>query len=235
MAKLLFIRSCPSCGHEEIGDKFEVLGCTECKVCGAKLSSYRTYHEAPADASDPDESAKDANDASVHDNPVPESYESVQKSYAYDPFSIEFDPFSDEAAQESDWKTIQPQLADGKNAGAACTTTPYVADVIYELVLRGGPLKVELPRLNTEGIVGRSFAGATALASLATVSRRQFSYFYLPEGGLRITNLSRFGTYVNGRMLGRDQYTGMAQSATVTPPSTITMGGQDFDLVVNNG
>ena len=235
MAKLLFIRTCPSCGHEEIGDKFEVLGCNECKVCGAKLSSYRAYHEAPADTSDPDESTRDAGGTSVHDEPEPESYEPVAQSYTYDPFSIGSDPFSDYAAQESSQQTIQSQLEDDRTASTASIKAPYAADVTYELVLHGGALKVELPRLETEGIVGRSFAGATALASLATVSRRQFSYLYLPEGGLRITNLSRFGTYVNGRMLDRDQYTGMAQSATVTPPSTITMGGQDFDLVVSNG
>ena len=235
MAKLLFIRTCPSCGHEEIGDKFEVLGCTECKVCGAKLSPYKAYHEVPADTSDPDNSTMDADGASVHDDPEPESYEPVAQSYTYDPFSIGSNPFSDYAAQESSRQTIQPQLEDGGTVSAPCINAPYAADVTYELVLRGGPLKVELPRLDTEGIVGRSFAGATALATFATVSRRQFSYFYLPEGGLRITNLSRFGTYVNGRMLDRDQYTGAAQSATVMPPSTITMGGQDFDLVVSNG
>jgi len=218
-----------------IDGKFKVYECAECLVCGTKLSPPKVFHGVPEESPETPDSAAQESDLPIS-RASDQSTEQVSYgalTYSYDPFSSDYDPSFEANLQSS---PAASSLRSSNSNASELARNEIIAnpDVTYVLELRGGPLVVELPRFTGEGIVGRSFAGADALASFATVSRRQFAYRYLPEGGLRITNLSRYGTSVNGRMLGRDELTGIPQSVNVIPPATLTMGGQDFDLVVDH-
>lgn len=101
-----------------------------------------------------------------------------------------------------------------------------------ELRLRmaGTDVLEPLPRTEGEGVFGRLTAEHPTLASLRTLSRRQFLYSYLEDGSLEIRNLSRFGTVVAGVRL-----TDADDVATVAPPAVIEMAGCAFELEGTDG
>lgn len=96
-----------------------------------------------------------------------------------------------------------------------------------ELRLRmaGTDVLEPLPRTEGEGVFGRLTAEHPTLASLRTLSRKQFLYSYLEDGSLEIRNLSRFGTVVAGVRLAD-----AGDAATVAPPAVIEMAGCAFEL-----
>lgn len=94
-----------------------------------------------------------------------------------------------------------------------------------ELELRyiGTSITVHLPRM--AGVVGRVPVNCDEIKTFQTISRKQFSYQYLPDGGLEITDNSQYGTIVNGAFLD------VGESSVVAPPSVIEMGGcYSFEL-----
>lgn len=244
MAELQFIRTCPSCGHKIDGGKFKVFKHSLCEKCGAKMSPPKRFYGKSKEDDKPKDSEAMKSPSIDYNASVLESQQLANNSIASDynrpddSFVVqtyEYDPFSVRPAScpDSDHQKLsQTEVSAHTSSAIAYEQTDTTT---YALKLRDGSLTIDLPRVEGEGIVGRSFAGASALSLFATVSRRQFSYRYLPEGGLRITNLSRYGTSVNGQMLTRDELTGVAQGATIIPPSILTMGGHDFDLVVSHG
>lgn len=87
-----------------------------------------------------------------------------------------------------------------------------------------------LPRAEGEAVFGRLTAEHPTLASLRTLSRKQFAYSYREDGSLEIRNLSRFGTTVSGRRLMDAN-----DVAVVSAPAVIEMAGHVFELEGANG
>lgn len=88
---------------------------------------------------------------------------------------------------------------------------------------RTSVLPVVLPDAVSGGYVGRDANMCDAIVDRPTISRMHFAY-RTTGTGIEITNFSKFGTWVNGRLLQRNE------SAEAPAGSTIEMGGFTFEL-----
>lgn len=134
-----------------------------------------------------------------------------------------------DSVDAADWFPSDGVASVGENERGK-THLPISAPSIVELVPRDFNARIELPRADDEGVIGRSATGGEVLSEFPTISRMQFSYRYLEDGRIEIRNLSRFGTTINGERLETDPATGKRGVAIVSVPAVFYMGGIAFDL-----
>lgn len=119
----------------------------------------------------------------------------------------------------------EPRPDASATPAEAQRTEPRVHELHWVGTNRASELPVVLPDARDGGYVGRDATICDAGVDLPTVSRIQFAYRNADGApGIEITNLSQFGTWVNGRLLQRNE------SAVAPPGSTIEMGGFQFRL-----
>lgn len=205
-------RVCSRCGRQIVGSRSNLATLKTCAHCGGRLSEMTTLTitSLSAEADSKGASRTGPNDSNLKTDESPSPGIFVPNA-ADNPFG-----------RPDDCLIADPSDSISKLANR---------QLEYALRMRDSSIIAKLPRHDGPGLFGRAFCTDTALQQMATLSKKQFQYEYLQNGRVSITNISRFGTVVNGQRLSRDPYTGIQESVVISAPAVIIMGGEIFDLI----
>lgn len=226
-----FERECSVCGHVHVGARSALARLTECERCGAQLPQGMRVHVAGAGASAGAavSAAQGAGErwtlSCPHCGHVHEGTREQVSSLWY----CEACGERLEGSQARPAASAAPAAAEsagGPRPQASGGRAPF-SPASLRLRLADADVSEELPVEGDggEGMFGRLTAQSPTLASLRTLSRRQFAYRCRDDGSLEVTNLSQYGTRVAGQLLSEP-----GESAVARPPAVIEMAGMTFTL-----
>lgn len=231
-----FERVCSVCGHVHVGPRAELARLSACEACGEQLppgmrvrtgtAPKGSYLEGGAEPV-PAERWKLACPRCGHLHVgAPERLRSLWYCEACgEPLEgAKAAPFAPESGLASPTGVAGSNGA--ANPGAVASRVSSSPDALC-LRLADADVRegLPVPPGGGEGLFGRLTAQSPVLASLRTLSRRQFAYRYHGDGSLEVTNLSQFGTRVSGELLSEPGAT-----VVVRLPVVIEMAGATFSL-----
>lgn len=231
-----FERACSVCGHVHVGPRAALARVSICEACGAQLPPGMRVHAGGALASGPSEGDVGPEPAERWDLSCPRcghrhvgALERLRSLWYCEACGEPLEGARATPAAPGPGP-VSPSDATGPNGDAspiaAASRTSFSPDALcLRLADVGVREGLPVPPSGEEGIFGRLTAQSPALASLRTLSRRQFAYRYRDDGSLEVTNLSQFGTRVSGELLAEPGATVVAR-----PPAVIEMGGVTFSL-----
>ncbi len=225
-----FERACSVCGHVHVGPRAALARLSTCEACGAQLPQGMRVHSGGAPAGSPSEGGV---------GPAPaERWELICPRCGHRhegaPERLASLWYCDACGEPLKGEQAGP-VAPGR--GVACPSaavdpvdatgrTPLSSDVLCLRLADADVCEVlPLPRDGGEGLFGRLTVQSPTLASMRTLSRRQFAYRYRDDGSLEVRNLSQFGTRVAGELLSEP-----GAAAAAQPPAVIEMAGATFSL-----
>lgn len=228
-----WVRICRSCGHPHYGTKaFLIRERRTCEKCGDDLPPavvYRTDSKpSGSSAHDVDAGTQAPNSHPTHTRRCQRCGKTVtgtlNEVVGYGDYCPSCGDFLDAPIP------ISPNARGGgakkSDAGNDEKEAPSqrVMGGEYLLQWRDANVTEVLPREGGGGVFGRINAVHPSLATLRTLSRRQFAYRYVGDT-LELTNLSQYGTLVNGKMLSSKE-----EVAQIDSYGIIEMAGQVFEV-----
>lgn len=231
-----FERVCSACGHVHVGPRAVLARLSACETCGAQLPPGMQVHAGAASKDSPSEGGAEPAPAErwelacpccghLHVG-APEWLHTLWYCEACgEPLEgAQATPFAPGAGLASPSGVAHPK--DAASPSAAASRASFSPDV-FCLRLADADVSegLPVPPSGEEGLFGRLTAQSPALASLRTLSRRQFAYRCRDDGSLEVTNLSQFGTRVSGKLLSEPGAT-----VVVSLPAVIEMAGATFSL-----
>lgn len=242
-----FERACSVCGHVHVGPRATLARLSTCVACGAQLPPGVRVHAGGAPASSPSEDDVGPAPAERWELACPrcghrhegtperlrslwyceacgEPLEGARATPAAPgpgPASLSRVAVPNGAANPRG--AASPVAASPSSAASRASFSPDALCLrLADADVREG---LPVPPSGEEGLFGRLTAQSPALASLRTLSRRQFAYRYRDDGSLEVRNLSQFGTRVAGELLAE-----LGATAVARPPAVIEMAGATFSL-----
>lgn len=231
-----FERACSVCGHVHVGPRAALARLSTCEACGAQLPPGMRVHAGGAPAGSPSKGDVGLASAERWELACPRcGHRHVGAPERL--HSLWYCEACGEPLEGARATLVAPGPGpanpsdatgpnDAASPSAAASRTSFSPDA---LCLRLADTDVceglPVPPSGEEGLFGRLTAQSPALASLRTLSRRQFAYRYRDDGSLEVTNLSQFGTRVADELLAEPGATAVAR-----PPAVIEMAGATFSL-----
>ncbi len=227
-----FVRECPSCGRTYTGTRAEMFRLRACECGNDFPSAPRLLSGNPPTQEDAGTSTTAGVEAGTPTHlrrcascgTIYRGTEAEMKDLWYcESCKDELMPL--ERIDSAGDPIAKPKGGDvtAGRQGAQPQEEPAARNSTLVLRLAGTDVIEVLPLCGGECVYGRLTAGHPTLASMRTLSRRQFAYRLKGEL-VEIQNLGQFSMTVGGRTISQ------LQSTQVRLPTTIEMAGSPFEL-----